>query len=143
MEELDRINSDCEAILPNPLTSFDNWVNWEEHFFMYCTNMRSARTPGIPFSYLICPHADVSALMLDTGYVSINEDLIATTLLAGGAIEHDNHQLYDFLKGLLQDGAAAPFLQPHNCTRNGCVAYLVVKAQAKGQAAMTSCKAKA
>jgi hypothetical protein len=83
------------------------------------------------------------AEMLAADYASIDEDLVATMQLTGGDMQHDNHQLYDILLGLFQDGAVAPFMQPHNRTRNGRAAYRAVKAQAEGQAALMSCKAKA
>ena len=140
--ELDRTAMDGEATKPEPLASFDDWVDWEERFLTYCRNKRSART-GVPISYLLRPHDDVTAEMLDATYDSIDDDLIATMILSGGDMAHDNHQLYDTLKGLLQAGAAAPFMAPHNRSRNGRLAYLAVKAQAEGQSALSSRKANA
>jgi hypothetical protein len=132
MDELDRIDHDAEATLPDPLHSFDNWVTWEERFLSYCANRRSERM-GVPFIYLLRAHTDVTAEMLAADYASIDEDLVATMRLTGGDMQHDNHQLYDILLGLFQDGAAAPFMQPHNRTRNGRAAYLAVKARRKGR----------
>jgi hypothetical protein len=140
--ELDRNKNDGEAKLPEPLTSFDDWVEWEERLFTFCSNRRSDRT-GVPFSYLLRAHTEVTDELRNAEYDSIDDDLIATMVLAGGDMEHDNQQLYNILKGLLQDGAAAPFMAPHNRARNGRLAYLAVKAQAEGHAAKTSRKAKA
>ena len=41
--ELDRTAMDSEAIKPEPLASFDDWVDWEERFLTYCHNKKECK----------------------------------------------------------------------------------------------------
>ena len=81
--------------------------------------------------------------MLTTAYDSIDEELVTTVILAGDNYEHDNHLLFDHLCGWLREGPAWPFMQLHARTMNGRAAFFAVKAQAEGQAALTSRRARA
>ncbi len=140
--ELDRSKNDREPPEPSTLISFDDWLTFEESLFTWCDNTRSPMTK-VPFSYLLRSHTDVTEEMKTTTYDSIDDDLINTMLLTGPDVLHDNRQLYDHLKGWMQDGPAWSFMQAYNRNRDGRGAYLAVKAQAEGQAALMSRKAKA
>jgi hypothetical protein len=87
MVELDRNKNDGKATLPEPLTSFDDWVEWEERLFTFCSNRRSDRT-GVPFSYLLRAHTEVTDELRNAAYDSIDDDMIATMVLQGGDILH-------------------------------------------------------
>jgi hypothetical protein len=139
---LERLENDQELPTPLPLTSFDDWVAWLESLLAWARHMRSART-GTPFSYLLREHQDVTPDMLTTAYDSIDEELVTTVILAGDNYEHDNHLLFDHLRGWLREGPAWPFMQLHARTMNGRAAFFAVKAQAEGQAALTSRRARA
>jgi hypothetical protein len=102
--------------------------------------MRSARMIT-PFSYLLREHQDVMPDMLVTAYDSIDEELVVSmVILAGPNYEHDNHLLFNHLRGWLREGPAWPFMQLHARTMNGRAAFFAVKAE--GQAALTSRRAR-
>jgi len=140
--ELDRSKDDREPPEPSALTSFDDWLTFEECVLTWCANTRSSMTK-VPFSYLLRSHSDVTDEMRAKTYDSIDDNLMNTMLLTGPDVLHDNRQLYDHLKGWMQDGPAWSFMQAFNRSRDGRGAYLAVKAQAEGQAALMSRKAKA
>jgi hypothetical protein len=48
MDELDRISADADPTPPTPLSSFNDWVNWEEQLFTYCA-IGGARRRAFPF----------------------------------------------------------------------------------------------
>jgi hypothetical protein len=97
----------------------------------------------MPFSYLLREHQDVLPDMLTTAYDSVDEELVATVILAGPNYEHNNQLLFNHLRGWLRDGPAWPFMQLHARTMNGRAAFFAMKAQAEGQAALTSRQARA
>jgi hypothetical protein len=139
---LERLENDQEIPTPLPLTSFDDWVAWLESLLAWARHMRSARM-GTPFSYLLRDHQDVTPEMLATAYDSIDDELVSTVILAGPSYEHDNQLLFDHLRGWLREGPAWPFMQLHARSMNGRAAFFAVKAQAEGQAALTSRRARA
>jgi hypothetical protein len=99
--------------------------------------MRSART-GTPFLYLLRDHQDATPEMLVTANDSIDDELVSTVILAGPSYEHNNQLLFNHLRGWLREGPAWSFMQLHARSMNGRAAFFAVKAQAEGQAALTS-----
>lgn len=142
LHEIERNSNDEDVKTAGPLESFNDWVQWEEALLTWAANVRSART-NVPLQYLLRSHSDVTVEALNAQYETIDEDLIATTLLAGEDYEHDNQQLYDSLKAMNREGPGWPFLQQFNRRREGRGAYLALKAQAEGQSAVESRKLKA
>jgi hypothetical protein len=108
---LERLKNNHELPTPLPLTSFDDWVVWLESLLAWAHHMRSARM-GTPFCI----------------YFAITKELVTTAILAGDNYEHDNHLLFDHLRGWLRDGPAWPFMQLHARAMNGPAAFLAVKA---------------
>jgi hypothetical protein len=139
---LERLENNQEIPTPLPLTSFNDWVAWLESLLAWAHHMRSART-GKPFEYVLREHQDVTPDMLTTTYDSTDKELVSTVILAAPNFEHDHHLLFDHLCRWLRDGPAWPFMQLQARTMNGRAAFFAVKAQAEGQAALTSRRARA
>ncbi len=128
---------------PPVFTSFSTWPQWEEFFLTHVSQKRGAALMT-PISYIVRPDADVTvALLIKDDYESIDEDLYNTIILEGQDFRADNKMLFDILKPLLVDGPGWPSIQVHNRTHNGRAAFLALKAQAEGQSAVTTRKAKA
>jgi hypothetical protein len=140
--KLNWLQNNREPAGPLPLISFNEWLTFEECLFTWCAKTRSPRT-NVLLSCLLQPQTNITDKMRAQTYDSIDDNLIATMLLMGPDVLHDNQQLYDHLKGWMQDGPAWSFLQEFNCNRDGRGAYLAVKPQAEGQATPMSRKVKA
>ena len=81
--------------------------------------------------------------MAQTLFPTIKDDLLRTTGHSGPAFQANNKRIYRLLKPLIVNGPAWPFMQPFNRAQDGCGAFLAIKAQAEGPAAITTCKAAA
>jgi hypothetical protein len=74
---------------------------------------------------------------------TIDDDLVATVPLLLASSRINNCFLYDLLKHLFVSGEAWPFVQPFDHLRDGRGAYLSVKRQAEGPAALATQKTEA
>ena len=75
---------------------------------------------------------------------SVDDDLVATSILEGETFSHDSKRVFDTLESIVVEGPDWPFVQPFNRRRNGCAAFKALKSQAEGRSAIaTSRKAKA
>lgn len=128
---------------PPEFASFSSWPQWEELFITYVSQKRGTALMT-PISYVVRPLADVEvASLMRADYDSIDDDLYDTIILNGQSFKSDSKMLFDILKPLVVDGPGWPFIQAHNRTHNGRAAFLALKAQAEGQSAVTTRKAKA
>ena len=129
---------------PDKLTKLDNFDLFEEGLQTYVGSHRSEET-GVPLSYLLRSHTEVTDEMLNAEYDSIDDDLIATTNISPDSEQYkrDTKRLFDLLKPLVVDGPGWTFCQSYKRNKEGRKAYLAIKAQAEGTAARHSKKAKA
>jgi hypothetical protein len=75
--------------------------------------------------------------MLTADYNTIDQDLSETTALNGTTYTVDNGRVYDLFKQLIVEGSAWSFAKQFDATHNGRAAYLAVKSQAEGPAAIS------
>ena len=141
LEEKKEVSTEAQS--PGKLKEFSKWTLWDEAFCTYVDQLCSPGT-GILLSYLLWDEPNLSLeMMAQTGFLTIKDDLVHTTAYSGPAFQADNKRLYKLLKPLVVNGPAWPFMQPYNRTQDGRGAFLAIKAQAKGPAAITTCKAAA
>jgi hypothetical protein len=128
---------------PPKLASMSGWPTWVELFHTFLAQHRSA-VAGTPLSYIIREKDDVATEDLARDdWDSVDDDLVATSVLSGVAYARDNKRVYDLLKPFVMEGPGWPFVQPFNRKRDGRAAFLALKTQAEGRSAVATRKAKA
>jgi hypothetical protein len=109
--------------------------------------MAEHRSPlnGTPLTYVLRPEDEETVTAADRTaiYAGLDDDLVRTTKLEGEEYRRDNQRVFGLLKPLIVNGAAWPFAKAFNRAKDGRGAYLAVKRQAEGAAAMQTRKAKA
>jgi hypothetical protein len=74
---------------------------------------------------------------------SVDDDLVATSILEGETFSRNNKRVFDILKQFVMEGPGWPFVQPFNGRRDGRFAFKALKSQAEGRSAIASREAKA
>jgi hypothetical protein len=74
---------------------------------------------------------------------SVDDNLVATSILDGETFSHNNKRVFDILKQFVMEGPGWPFVQPFNRRRNGRAAFKALKSQAVGRSAIATREAKA
>jgi hypothetical protein len=144
---LDRINfiegikaDKAATVIPPPpkLKDFTGWTIWEETFRTYIGQFRSA-TCSVPLTYLLRPDTAPSAETLAAPIDDIDEALIDTFSLGLLVVRGDNKKLYEIIKSLVLDetgGGVWHFISSFNSRQDGRQAFITLKAQAEGPAAI-------
>jgi len=134
---------DNEGKEPPKLASMTAWPTWVELFTTYLAQHRSA-VAGTPLTYVIRDTDETSPddLARDD-WDSVDDDLVATSVLEGATFSRDSKRVFDILKPLVMEGPGWPFVQPFNRKRDGRAAYKALKSQAEGRSAIATRKAKA
>jgi hypothetical protein len=96
----------------------------------------------VPYSYLVRPHQLVDPSYFTFVYSSI-DDLVNTASHNNALYQIDNGFPYELLKQLIIGGEGYLFMQQFDRLRDGRGAYLSVKSQAEGPAAIATRKAEA
>jgi hypothetical protein len=123
-------------------TSFEEWKAWDELMRTTLHGDWSSIT-GVLYSFLIRLRTVVEPMMILMVWNTIDDDLVATTSLLTVSSRIDNCVLYNLLKPLFTCAEAWPFVHPFDRMGYGRGAYLLVKRQAEGLAALTTQKAEA
>ena len=77
---------------------------------------------------------------LEADYASVQEQLIAATVLSGSHFELNNRTLYDEFNPLVVDGPDWSFIKKYDKLKDGRSAVLALKTQAKGTSAKLTWK---
>jgi hypothetical protein len=118
------------------------WPKFWEQLKTYLSQCRG--TAHIPLQYLVREHDTVSVEMHDmTLYDSVDDYMMATTMLSGDHYKVDNTRLYNDLKPLVVEGAGWAFIKKFDKSKNGRGALMALKKQAEGNSAKRTRKAKA
>ncbi len=73
----------------------------------------------------------------------VDDDLVtSTSIFKGDAYSCDNKLVFDLLKPFILEGPSCPFVQTFDNKRDSCAAFKALKAQAVGQSAIATGKAK-
>ena len=104
------------------------------------TELQRHRNPelGVPYSYLIRQHEEVTPAVRDIDYHTTDDQLVATVELSGKSFKADTQKFWDALKPSLIGGAAWPFVEGVKRMRDGRKAWLQLQAQAEGLSAKES-----
>ena len=78
---------------PTPLTDIHKWTKFWLKFMTYLGRVHGAAK--IPLTYLIRKQGEVTAAVLAADYLTIEDRLLATTVLAGSHFALDNVTLYN------------------------------------------------
>ena len=144
LEEIDRAKKDGDDMKDPPkLGSMTAWPTWVELFTTYLAQHRSV-VAGTPLVYVIRDNDEVAPDDLARNdWDSVDDDLVATSLLEGETFSRDNKRVFDILKPFVMEGPGWPFVQPFNRKRDGRTAFKALKSQAEGRSAIATRKAKA
>lgn len=144
LEEIAQAKKDGnEGKEPPKLASMAAWPTWVELFTTYLAQHRSA-VAGTPLTYAIRDTDEVApADLARDDWDSVDDDLVATSVLAGETFARDSKRVFDILKPLVMEGPGWPFVQPFNRKRDGRAAFKALKSQAEGRSAVATRKAKA
>ncbi len=144
MEEIDRARKDGDKTKDPPkLASMTAWPTWVELFTTYLAQHRSV-VAGTPLTYVIRDNDEVAPDNLARNdWDSVDNDLVATSILEGETFSRDSKPVFDILKPFVMEGPGCPFVQPFNRRRDGRAAFKALKSQAEGRSAIVTRKAKA
>ncbi|KAI2494620.1 hypothetical protein MHU86_19898 [Fragilaria crotonensis] len=143
LEEIDRAKKDGDDTKDPPkLASMTAWPTWVELFTTYLSQHRSV-VAGTPLVYIIRDNDEVAPDDLARNdWDSVDNDLVATSILEGETFSRDNKRVFDILKPFVMEGPGWPFVQPFNRKRDGRAAFKALKSQAEGRSAIATRKAK-
>ena len=144
LEEIDRARKDGDETKDPPkLASMTAWPTWVELFTTYLAQHRSV-VAGTPLAYVIRDNDEVAPDDLARNdWDSVDDDLVATSILEGETFSRDSKRVFDILKPFVMEGPGWPFVQPFNRRRDGRAAFKALKSQAEGRSAIATRKAKA
>jgi hypothetical protein len=118
------------------------WPKFWEQLKTYLSQCRGAAC--IPLVYLVREHDVILPEMHDMGlYDSVDDYMMATTMLSGDHYKIDNTRLYNDLKPLVIEGAGWAFIKKFDRSKNGRGALMALKKQAEGNSAKQTRKARA
>ena len=140
-KDLKEATEDTAIQKPVALSDINKWTKFWLMFSTYLGRVKGAA--HIPLVYLIREHVAVTNEITTATYASPEDKLIAITVHAGEHYEVDNRTLYEELKPLVVDGPGWGFIKKFDKTKDGRGAVLALKAQAEGQSAKLTRKAKA
>jgi hypothetical protein len=144
LEEIARAKKDGDDTKEPPtLSLMTSWPTWIELFMTYLSQHRSV-VAGTPLVYVIRDKDEVAPddLARDD-WDSVDDDLVATSILEGETFTRDNKRVFDILKPFVMEGQGWPFVQTFNKKRDGRAAFKALKSQAEGKSAIATRKAKA
>ena len=134
IEEIARAKKDGDDIKEPPkLALMTAWPTWLELFTTYLSQHRSV-VAGTPLTYIIRGNDEVAPddLARDD-WDSVDDDLVATSVLEGDTFSRDNKRVFDILKPFVMEGQGWPFVQAFNKKRDGRAAFKALKSQAEGK----------
>jgi hypothetical protein len=138
---LESIVLEAPASVTSPpfLANTNDWHVWEQLFSTYLMQCQSRRC-GVPLAHITRQDSAVDPAALTDVCADLDLELIATATHEGLDFELDNHHVYNKLKPLvIKEGPNSGlynFIQAYDATQNGRAAYLALKAQSEGQAAI-------
>lgn len=95
----------------------EEWDTWKPQFLAFVARKRSSTT-GVPWTYLLRSKVVPEEADLDGPYSSIDEDLVATTVLIGTQFERDNRSLWDEMMPLFVNGPLWSSISAYQDTKN-------------------------
>jgi hypothetical protein len=140
-KDLKEATEDTSIQKPVNLTDIHKWTKFWLLLRTYLGRVKGAA--HISLLYLIRDHEEVTDEIRDADYESEEDMLIAITTLFGPHYEIDNKTLYAELKPLVVDGPGWRFIKKFDKLSDGRKAILALRAQAEGQSAQLTRKAKA
>ena len=96
-----------------------------------------------PLAYILRESEEVTAAALAADYPNSDAELQATLLLTTTQARLDNQRVFDLLKPKVEGGPLWTYIRNFNRTRDGRGAYLAIKNQAEGGAAVEQRKRRA
>jgi hypothetical protein len=144
LEEIDWARKDGDETKDPPkLASMTAWPKWVKLFTTYLAQHRSV-VAGTLWAYVIRDNNEVAPDDLARNdWDSVDDDLVATSILEGESFSRDGKRVFDILKPFVMEGPGWPFVQPFNRRRDGRAAFKALKSQAEGRSAIATRKAKA
>jgi hypothetical protein len=125
------------------LVSFDDWPTWEELLLFALRQMRNIRT-GFSLEYLTWAISKVPAAARAATYNCIDDQTFALALHSGPSYVADTKRLFALIKPLLLGSPAYVFVSKYSVKGgDGRNAFICLKRQAEGTAAIASRKANA
>ena len=128
-----------EAKAPEVLKDITKWPAFKSNMQAYLQGMRSGQA-GIPLDYVIREKEDVDQEDLDGDYVTLDDDMRATTVLIGSEYIADNQKVWLQIKPLLEESPAWTFIRKWDKTSDGRSAWFALTKQLEGQTAAFSRK---
>lgn len=84
---------------------------------------------------MVRDHEEVTAVIIDANYPTIEDDLVNTTELEGDRYEQDAQRVWGLLEPLVRKGPVWNYFRAFKKERQGRKGFLAAKTQATGQAA--------
>ncbi len=114
-----------------------------ELFTTFLVQHRSV-VAGTPLSYVIRDKYEVVPDDLARNdWDSVDDDLVAMSILEGETILPNDKRVFDILKPFVMEGQGWPFVQAFNKKLDGRAVFTALKSQADGKSAIATRKAKA
>ena len=138
-QELFALNKEVasdELTPPKELTSFTQWEVFNDALLTFLAQHCNPTT-GVPLTYVLRETKPVGSEARNAAYDTIDDDLIATTILQGDQYALDNQRVFTLMKPFLVGGPGLTFIKPHQKKKDGREAYLALTRQATGTAAVT------
>ena len=144
MEQLDKTSKLDKTTNPVPkLGDMDKWQVFSERFMDHLRKKRTAMA-AIPLTFVVREREDPGLNQDEPQeFNSIDEDLIRTTVHTGPMFVRANKEVFAALKEGVLDGPGWTFIKKFERKLDGRGAFMSLKAQATGQSAVASRKAKA
>jgi hypothetical protein len=136
------IKSYREAAVTPTLKTSSDWLKFERQVD---TQLQTYHSSVLKHSlrYVIRPNAGVTDEALDADYPSLDADLYLTAALTGPQYQADNEHVMELMTAWLGSTDWWTFLRRFAPTKDGRAAWLALKAQMEGPAAVDARKKKA
>lgn len=141
LAELEAPKGKTEPKAPTELTSLDDSEAWKLQVHNYLLQFRN--NIGTPLTYIIRDHEEVTDAMRAAEYGTIDDEMIACTVLTGSTYAEDTQKVYTLIFGSIIKGPIHTYIKPFRLERDGRAAYKAVITQAEGPSAETNKKQKA
>ena len=128
-----------EVKAPEVLKDLTKWPAFKSNMAAYLQGMRSGQA-GVTLDYVIREKEDVDQEDLDADYVTLDDDMRATTVLIGPEYDADNQKVWLHMKPILEESPAWTFIRKWDKTSDGRSAWFTLAKQLEGRTAKFSRK---
>ena len=112
LEEIDRARKDGDETKDPPkLASMTAWPTWWVKLFTTYLAQHRSVLAGTPSAYVIRDNDEVAPDDLARNdWDSVDDDLVATSILEGETFSRDSKRVFDILKPFVMEGSGGPFV---------------------------------